>query len=129
MKETQDIQQEERGLIERIRALYQQPYSHEKMDEIDRIEKQRERMHKGRALHFCFKESISIAQIQNFVKILKAYINPVYARISLERLHCVLPDGISSQGELAEVAKHLGWRKLFYMLQHSESMTRQTRWR
>lgn len=115
MQETQDIQKEERELIERIKALYQQPYSHEKMDEIDKLEKQRERMHKESALHFYFKDSISVAQIQNFVKILKAYAHPVYAEISLERLPCVLPDGFNSQEELAEVAKHLGWKKLFYV--------------
>lgn len=115
MKGTQDIQKEERDLIEKIKALYQQPYSHKKMDEIDMLEKQRERMHKDCARHFCFNESISVAQIQNFVKILKAYVHPVYAKVSLERLLCVLPDGISSQDELAVVAKHLGWRKLFYV--------------
>lgn len=115
MKGTQDIQQEELNLIERIRALYQQAFSIDKMDKIDKLEKQRERMHKDRALHFCFKDSISVAQIQIFVKILKAYAYPVYAKISLERLPCVLPDGFNSQEELAEVAKHLGWRKLFYV--------------
>lgn len=115
MKETQDLQQEEHDLIEKIRALYHQPYSNEKMEEIDKLEKQRERMHKDSALHFFFKESISVAQIQNFVKILKAYAHPVYAKISLEQLPIVLPDGFNSQEELAEVAKHLGWRKLFYV--------------